>query len=125
MLNFRQAYIATFNFLDSYYTETEDDTLGMLLGGMSPFTFIESESIKPNTCETADPAVWNDWVGVARKFTSEEQLDSKQTFQIMIEFLEFYETSFDYAPKWLIEDLKKDSYNINQWEMCINNSLKN
>ena len=115
--------MATFNFLDIYYSETKDDTLGMLLGSLNPFVWVDPEPNNPNICSTGDPAAWEDWVGIVRKFTNKNQLDSEQAFRIMIEFLKFYKDDFDYAPGWLIEELAGKSHDTPKWLDCIAASI--
>ena len=53
----QQAYLAMFEFLDSYYQLTKSDDIGVLLGSMSLL-----QDGKP-----ADSALWNDWLRATEK----------------------------------------------------------
>lgn len=56
-LNEKEAFKAMFLYLDRFYQLTKLDDIGWLLGAMS---------ILPDG-ETADPAVWNDWIDCLMK----------------------------------------------------------
>ena len=47
-----QAFVATIEFLDNYYQQTQSDDIGALLGSLQLL-----EDGKP-----ADPAMWYDWL---------------------------------------------------------------
>ena len=51
------AYLAMYEFLVELYQRTKSDELGSLLGGMSYLA----------DGETADPAVWKDWMRCVAK----------------------------------------------------------
>lgn len=51
-LNEKEAYQAMFIFLDHFYSATDSDEIGWLLGSMS---FLEDG-------DTADPAMWGIWL---------------------------------------------------------------
>lgn len=51
-LDIRIAYAAMYEFLVGYYERTKSDDVGALLGSMSLL----------DDGETADPAIWQDWL---------------------------------------------------------------
>jgi len=107
----KQAFMATYKFLEIYYDETADNRLIDLLSGMNPLLWIDGGS--------ADPAIYNDWLEISKKFISDEQIDAKKAFLAMFEFLVFYEKEFDYVPEWLIEDLRGKSHSTPKWLECV------
>lgn len=58
----QQAYAAMYAFLEYRYRLAESDELGSLLGSMS---------LLPGG-NTADPAIWGDWLVAIKKATSNE-----------------------------------------------------
>jgi len=111
MLTLRQAYIAAYDFLSPFYDKTKDDKLLDLLSCMNPFLWKDGGS--------ADPATYEDWLDSAKKITNKEQLNAKQAFQIMLEFLRFHKNEFNYAPEWIITDLEKKTHNNEGWLRCV------
>lgn len=53
----KEAYLSMFAFLERYYELTKSDDIGSLLGSMSLL----------QDGETADPAIWNDWLEAIEK----------------------------------------------------------
>ncbi len=53
----KQAYLAMFAFLEEHWNRTKSDDLAVLLGSMSLL----------RDGETADPAIWNDWITAVKK----------------------------------------------------------
>ncbi len=92
MLTKRQAYLATFYYLDRIYDETRDENLGNLLSSMNPFLFLNSLS--------ADPAIWIDWTMCVEKVTKKTKLSEQEAFTAMIVFLDFNQVEFsvDFSP---------------------------
>ena len=88
MLTKKQAYLATFHYLDKLYDEKPDETLGDLLSSMNPYLFNDSNS--------ADPATWFDWVKCIELITKNDQLSPNDVFQAMIYFIRFHEQEFGY-----------------------------
>jgi hypothetical protein len=86
MLTKRQAYLATFYYLDGIYDETRDENLGNLLSSMNPFLFLNSLS--------ADPAIWIDWTMCVEKVTKKTKLSEQEAFTVMIVFLDFNQVEF-------------------------------
>ncbi len=64
-LSIRQAYMAMFRFLESYYDRTHADDVGALLGGMA----IDEDG------EPMDPAAWSDWLDAVRQTAAERTTD--------------------------------------------------
>ena len=67
-LTVEQAYETTFRWLDRYFraTGSSSDDIGALLGSMQPMPiFNRPDDFKPDWSETADPAVWGEWLGCA------------------------------------------------------------
>lgn len=56
----KQAFLAMIYFLEQYYQQTESDDVGALLGSLQ---LLEDGM-------TADPAMWDDWLGVINRTLS-------------------------------------------------------
>lgn len=61
----KEAYQAMFIFLDNFYSSTNSDELGWMLGSMS---FLEDGG-------TADPAMWDIWLESIEKMKSADDDD--------------------------------------------------
>ncbi len=59
-LTIQEAYKAMYAYLEQLYISTKSDELGSLLGSMSVIA----------DGETADPAVWKDWLKAVEKIKS-------------------------------------------------------
>lgn len=64
-LDTKTAYLAMYQFLDSYYQATQSDDVGGLLGSLS---LLQDGS-------SADPAMWQDWLE-AVKVASNKKVDA-------------------------------------------------
>ena len=115
-MTLKQAYIAVYEFLSLYYEETKDDELIDLLSSMNPFLWADGDS--------ADPAIYRDWLDLAKKVTNDKQLDAKRAYQAMIGFLKFYKKEFDYVPEWLIKDLEDEVHNMSKWLECVDTVIE-
>lgn len=112
----RQAYIAAYYFLESYWIETKSDDLVHLLSNMNPFLWTDGYS--------ADPATYEEWLECAKKIVDGESLDARQTFDVMLEFLKFHKEEFEFAPAWLIDDVTKKTHNSSEWLACVADAMK-
>lgn len=56
----KEAYLATYAFLEVRYNMVQSDDLGNLLSDMSLLS----------DCNTADPAIWDDWCAAVEKAKS-------------------------------------------------------
>ena len=71
LIDEKTAYSAMYEFLVEYYERTKSDDVGALLGGMSLLA----------DGNTADPAIWADWmnsVAKAKSSTNNLSLDLKE-----------------------------------------------
>ena len=106
-MTLKQAYIKVFYYLEPYYFNTKDDLMGMLLGSMNPFFFVDDKPDNPNYYLTGSLATWEDWMRAVRKTTEGYTLEGDQTFAIMIDFLKIKKNEFGFAPGWIIDELEK------------------
>jgi len=111
MMTLQQAFIAAYKFLCIYFDETKDDNMIDLLSCMNPFFWADGNSL--------DPATYQDWLNSAKKVTNEEVLDIKQSFQVLLKFLEFHRDEFNYAPEWLIAELVAKTHDDTRWVECV------
>ena len=103
-----------FIFLDEYYNRKKTDDLGALLG-----------IITPNLCEDklpADKASFNQWTaclkGIIARTADCDLLSVKESYNVMISFLRYYENEFGFDFKEVLNDLKTDSMK-KEWIHCI------
>ncbi len=68
----KEAYAAMYAYLDTVYDRTKSDDLGGLLGGMSTV----------GDCETADPAVWHEWLECVEQ-VKQNKVDTSLKFQTL------------------------------------------
>jgi sulfur relay (sulfurtransferase) DsrC/TusE family protein len=88
-LTYLQAYNASSRFLDMYYWHMlPADNVAGLLGEMA---FLKDGN-------TADPAIWDNWVLAIEKISHERNvLSSEQAFEVLIKFLEEYNKEISFA----------------------------
>ncbi|MCL2774335.1 MAG: barstar family protein [Oscillospiraceae bacterium] len=114
-LDLKQGYLAMFYLLDEHYWKTtKNDSLAMVLGFLSPFTFIDSMS--------ADPACWIEWQETVKKITNEDSMTSEEVLKASIKFLEIYSNDF-FQIGWVIDALKKLSPESDIWINYIKKAL--
>ena len=82
----RQAFDAMTDFLTIYWKKTGSDEVACLLSDMDMNIFGDGN-------QTADPAIWGEWIGCVNEVTHTEHADTLtvlQAFQAMGKFLEQY-----------------------------------
>ena len=119
-MTIKQGYYLMFYLLNEIYfedMENVNDTLGGMLGAMSPDLFVGGVS--------ADPAYWEDWKEIVSRLGISEPLDVKQALQITVAFLEFYRKEFDFDLREIedrIENMDESDETLKQcirWAMGI------
>jgi len=116
-MNFKQAFIAAFYFLDArYYAEKKSGDLVHLLSNMNPFLWADGDA--------ADPATYEEWMACAKKIAAQEPLNAEQSFNLMIAFLKFYHEEFEFAPMWIIEDVVAKTHTAPKWRDCISAAME-
>jgi len=120
-ITIKQAFFAMKNYLDDFYFKTHSDDVGAFLGACNWF----------EDGGTFDPAMWDDWVKIAKENYGEE-FSLVDGFNIMKKFLQNF---YDLAP---FNDFKKilstlclspDNKPINSdawslWLKCIDKALE-
>jgi len=116
MLNFRQAFIAAYYFLNIYYEETKNDDFLDIISGMNPFLWADGGS--------ADPAAEKDWADVAKIIAKGESLNPQQAFQAMYGYVKFFKTEFGFDFDWIINGLLEKTHNSPKWLECVAKALE-
>ena len=106
ILNHKQAYLTAFHFLKGIYQENHDSELGDLLSSMNPYLFLSSNS--------ADPAVWEDWISCVLQIRDGEKLTDNEALQSMLLFLKFNQEEFEYDFNWIIKEVE-DGIREKKW----------
>jgi len=107
MMNFRQAFIAAYYFLDLYYIETGDEDIADLVSDMNPFLWGDGGS--------ADPAAEDDWEKVAKATVDGGSISPQQAFQVLYNYLKFHTVEFGFNFEWLMEDMLSKTHNTSNW----------
>ena len=116
-MNLKQAFIATYYFLDSLYcVEIKSEELIDLLSSMNPFLWSDLNS--------ASPVTYQDWLNCAKILEFEESINSEQAYSLMLEFLSFHYKEFNFVPMWIIEDVKGKTYKTPKWVSCISVAME-
>jgi len=115
-MTLKQAFIASYLFLDIFYQETKDERFLDIISGMNPFLWADGSS--------ADPAAIYDWAFVAKRITEEEHLSSKQSYYVMYEYVKFFKTEFGFDFDWIMEGLLKKTHNSPEWLNCVDKAMK-
>lgn len=93
-LTINEAYIYAYNFLSNLYFQNLNNDLGGFLGSMSPEIWIGENS--------GDEYLYTQWATIANKISSsKKKLTLKESFLIMIKFLNKQYEEFD--EKWAKE----------------------
>ena len=100
-----------FYFLDRYYWEEKDETLGCLLSRFNPNLWHDGMS--------ADPAAWEDWNNVIKKISNNNLLTSFETLNASIKFIKFHQDEFGFELNWLINKLNTTSIESPEWLDCV------
>lgn len=125
-LSISESYLAMFWFIDSFYWKTKDDDLGSILGGLSPFTFMDDTS--------ADPAAWSEWKTVIEdmnlKDENKKNLTIEETIKATVVFLKEYNRSGCFNLDIIYENISAlQSENCSkevqeQWDKAVQKSKK-
>ncbi|VTY00165.1 hypothetical protein [Campylobacter concisus] len=107
-LTTNEAYIYAYNFLSDLYFQNLDDDLGGFLGSMSPEIWVGENS--------GDGYLYHQWAGLVNEISSSEKITLKESFLIMIKFLNAQHEQFDekWAKKLANEILFNKKY-FRQW----------
>ena len=85
----KQSYKTLFSLLEEFYTETKNDSVGILLGSMDFELFDGSDS--------ADPAAFGDFCDCLNDCYKDTSLENIQTaFSAAKQFLKFYKNEFGF-----------------------------
>jgi deoxyadenosine/deoxycytidine kinase len=121
MLTPLQAFQVMTAFLDMYYRYSRSDQIGALLGAMDMNIF--------NNNQTADPAIWEDWIECLNNNNEPTIFES---FQAAKKFVEMrYSLEPDHAVISLIHGMYVDANGAvenpvfwEQWMKCVSDILK-
>ena len=118
-LSIKQAYIAMFYFVNSYFAWKQTDDLAVLISACNPYLF---EGGMP-----ADLGVWQEWEESVSKITSKKTLTIEEIFRSMLAFLKLYHQEVGYELAWVIEDMESN-YNNKElqksWLECIERGIE-
>lgn len=109
-ISIKLAFLATYQLLDEYFNNSQNEKLGMLLSDMNPYLFIDSNS--------ADPAVYYDWKNCAKKVSQKEELTNDEAFKILISFLDFNKEYYNYQVETILDDITLPFYQ-NRWKYLL------
>lgn len=107
-LTTNEAYIYAYNFLSDLYFQNLDDDLGGFLGSMSPEIWIGENS--------GDEYLYNQWTTISNKISGSKKITLKESFLIMVKFLNMQYEEFD--EKWakeLADDFLYNKMYFRQW----------
>ena len=117
LLNKEQSYLVMYFLLRDYYWETtKNDSLGGMLGDLSPY--IAEGYI------SADPAAWEDWIDSVKKVSDNNLLKHEEALQAIIVFLEFYMTEFGFNIGWILEDIINLSHKRKEWMSFVDKAIQ-
>jgi hypothetical protein len=117
LLDIKQAYLTMYFMLDAYYWEkTKSDSLGGMLGDLSPYM--------AKGYISADPAAWEDWIDSVKKISNADLLTHDEVFQVIIVFLDFYMSEFGFDIGVILEDIKNMSIKSDTWLSFVNKSIE-
>ena len=114
-MNFRQAFVAAYYFLDHCYAETKNTELVGLVSDMNPFVFADGGS--------ADPAAISDWGNIAKNISETGDFDTEQAFQAMYEYVNFHKTEFGFDYDWVLAYLANETHKSLKWLECVSKSM--
>ncbi|ASM40161.1 hypothetical protein CSPB12327_06985 [Campylobacter sp. RM12327] len=107
-LTINEAYIYSYKFLSDLYFQNLDDDLGGFLGGMSPEIWIGENA--------GDEDLYNQWIISASKISNSTKLTLKESFLIMIKFLNIQYELFDEVwAKNLVNEIVNNKKYFKKW----------
>lgn len=109
-LSKKEAYGFTYNFLSSLYFQNLNDDLrgGGFLGSMSPEIWTDKNS--------GDINLYNQWLKIANEISSFPTLTLKESFLIMIKFLNIqYELFDEVCVKNLVDEIASNKKYFKKW----------
>ena len=91
----KDAYLRTFNILESYYNNhKEDDAVISILSDMDTDIFQDGKPV--------DPATYDDWESIISPFVKNGVLEEKDVILALLEFLIYYQKEFGYELEGVI-----------------------
>ena len=86
----QDAYFFMFKILSDYYFHINQNvSFNTLISDMDPYLHIDRSA--------ADPATYNDWYNIVKKYIKDEKIDNKYISAALLDFLDFYQQEFEYS----------------------------